>query len=89
MTRTTLRPQPPYAIGYAVHPYADVRDAADDWRGVDGYLAGEPLTVVTGPDGEVTALNVASFIYTRTPYDPGAPVPGGVKPDAWHGGGVS
>jgi CubicO group peptidase (beta-lactamase class C family) len=65
------------------------REDARVWRGVDGYMAGEPLTVVTGPGGEVTALDVGSFIYTRTPYDPGAPVPGGVTPDAWHGGDAS
>ena len=65
------------------------RDDAGGWKGVDGYMAGEPLTVVTGPAGEVTALDVGSFIYTRTPYDPGAPVPGGVAPEAWHGGGTS
>lgn len=63
------------------------RDDAGGWRGVDGYMAGEPLTTVAGPDGEVTALDVGSFIYTRTPYDPAAPVPGGVAPDAWHGDG--
>ena len=65
------------------------RDASGGWRGLDGYMAGEPLTVVTAPSGEVTALDIASFIYTRTPYDPGAPVPGGVAPDAWHGGSAS
>jgi len=51
------------------------------WTGIDDYQAGEPLTVVTGPDGSVTALNTGSFIYTRTPYDPAAPVPGGVDAD--------
>jgi CubicO group peptidase (beta-lactamase class C family) len=61
------------------------RDRAGGWRGVDGYMAGEPLTVVAGPDGGVIALDVGSFIYTRTPYDPAAPVPGGVAADAWHG----
>jgi len=65
------------------------RDNAGAWRGVDGYMAGEPLTVVARPDGEVTALDVGSFIYTRTPYDPGAPVPGGITPDAWHGSDAS
>lgn len=65
------------------------RDNAGGWRGVDGYMAGEPLTTVAGPDGEVIALDIASFIYTRTPYDPAAPVPGGVGPDAWHGDGAS
>lgn len=64
-------------------------DTDSGWRGVDGYMAGEPLTVVPGPDGAVTALDVGSFIYTRTPYDPGAPVPGGVEADAWHGSDAS
>lgn len=59
------------------------RDDAGGWRGVDGYMAGEPLTVVTNADGEAVALDVASFIYTRTPYDPAAPVPGGVNPTPW------
>ncbi|HWF80693.1 MAG TPA: serine hydrolase domain-containing protein [Streptosporangiaceae bacterium] len=62
------------------------RDATGGWRGLDGYMAGEPLIAVAGSDGKVTALDVASFIYTRTPYDPAAPVPGGLPPDAWHGG---
>ena len=59
------------------------RDDAGGWRGLDGYMAGEPLTVVTGADGHVTALDIGSFIYTRTPYDPAAPVPGGVDPNPW------
>jgi len=58
-------------------------DGEGGWTGVDGYQAGEPLAVVTGPDGSVTALNIGSFIYTRTPYDPAAPVPGGVDNDSW------
>jgi CubicO group peptidase (beta-lactamase class C family) len=62
------------------------RDAEGGWRGVDGYNAGEPLRAVAGPDGNVIALDIGSFIYTRTPYDPAAPVPGGVANDAWHGG---
>ncbi len=59
-------------------------DGIGRWRGVDGYMAGEPLTTVPGPDGQVIALNIGSFIYTRTPYDPAAPVPGGVDPESWH-----
>ncbi len=58
-------------------------DGEGGWTGVDGYQAGEPLAVVTGPDGSATALNIGSFIYTRTPYDPAAPVPGGVDNDGW------
>lgn len=60
------------------------RDADGGWRGVDGYMAGEPVTPVPGPDGHVIALDIGSFIYTRTPYDRAAPVPGGVAPDGWH-----
>ena len=59
------------------------RDGDGGWRGIDGYQAGEPLVPVTGPDGSVTALDIGSFIYTRTPYDPAAPVPGGVPADRW------
>jgi CubicO group peptidase (beta-lactamase class C family) len=62
------------------------RDADGGWRGLDGYMAGEPLTLVPGPDGNVIALDIASFIYTRTPYDPAAPVPGGVESEGWGAG---
>lgn len=55
------------------------------WRGIDGYQAGEPLVPVAGPDGRPVALNAGSFIFTRTPYDPAAPVPGGVDPAGWRG----
>jgi CubicO group peptidase (beta-lactamase class C family) len=55
------------------------------WLGIDGYQAGEPLTPVYGPGGTTAiALDVGSFIFTRTPYDPAAPVPGGVHPEGWH-----
>lgn len=58
-------------------------DADGRWTGVDGYQAGEPLVPVLGKDGSVTALDIGSFIYTRTPYDPAAPVPGGVAAEGW------
>jgi CubicO group peptidase (beta-lactamase class C family) len=45
--------------------------------GTAGYHAGEELHVVRRPDGSVSHLDIATFIYTRTPYDPDAPVPGG------------
>jgi CubicO group peptidase (beta-lactamase class C family) len=60
------------------------RDADGGWTGIDGYQAGEPLVPVRGPDGVATALDVGSFIYTRTPYDPDAPIPGGFDPEGWH-----
>jgi D-alanyl-D-alanine carboxypeptidase len=45
--------------------------------GVSGYHAGETLHVVRREDGSVSHLDIATFIHTRTPYDPDAPVPGG------------
>jgi CubicO group peptidase (beta-lactamase class C family) len=62
-------------------------DGKGGWTGIDGYQAGEPLVPVTGPDGSVIALDIGSFIYTRTPYDPAAPIPGGVSADRWHAAG--
>lgn len=50
----------------------------DGLVGVDGYHRGERLEVVTGSDGAVAHLLCATFLYTRTPYDPASPVPGGV-----------
>lgn len=53
--------------------------ARDDgtWVGLDGYYAGETLRIA--PDH----LDLATFVFTRTPYDPGAPVPGGVDEAGW------
>ena len=56
------------------------------WTGLDGYYAGETLRVVRRPGGEVSHLDLASFVLTRTPYDPGADVPGGVDIAGWGGG---
>jgi D-alanyl-D-alanine carboxypeptidase len=52
----------------------------DDGRvvGRSGYHAGEQLNVVRRPDGTVAHLEIATFVYTRTPYDPEAPIPGRV-----------
>jgi CubicO group peptidase (beta-lactamase class C family) len=59
------------------------RRADGTWTGLDGYHAGEPLVPVRDAEGNVVSLDLGSFVYTRTPYDPAAPVPGGVDPDAW------
>ena len=53
------------------------------WIGLDGYYAGETLRVVRRADGTVSHLDLATFVFTRTPYDPGADVPGGVDPSGW------
>lgn len=45
--------------------------------GVLGYHRGERLDVVRREDGSIRNLECATFVYTRTPYDPDVPVPGG------------
>lgn len=55
----------------------------DAWVGLDGYNTGEPLRVVRRADGSVSHLDLASFRFTRTPYDPTADVPGGVDDLGW------
>jgi hypothetical protein len=47
------------------------------WTGLDGYYAGETLRIADDH------LNLGTFVFTRTPYDPDAPVPGGVDPRGW------
>jgi CubicO group peptidase (beta-lactamase class C family) len=44
--------------------------------GTAGYHHGERLDVVRRDDGSVSHLECATFIYTREPYDPLAPIPG-------------
>ncbi|MBT2446477.1 beta-lactamase family protein [Streptomyces sp. ISL-43] len=55
------------------------------WTGLNGYYAGESLRAVRRPDGSVSHLDLGSFVFTREPYDPGAPVPGGVDEQGWRG----
>lgn len=55
------------------------------WTGLEGYYAGEILRVVRRTDGSVSHLDLGSFVFTRTPYDAEASVPGGVDPDGWSG----
>jgi len=45
--------------------------------GTEGYHRGEELRVVRNGDGSISHLDIATFIHTRTPYDPAAPIPGG------------
>lgn len=46
-------------------------------RGVAGYHRGERLVVHRRPDGAISHLECATFVYTRVPYDPSVDVPGG------------
>jgi CubicO group peptidase (beta-lactamase class C family) len=47
------------------------------WVGLDGYYAGEVLRIAQDH------LDVGTFVFTRTPYDPEAPIPGGVDERGW------
>jgi hypothetical protein len=47
------------------------------WVGLDGYFAGEKLVIAEDH------LDLGTFIFTRTPYDPDAPVPGDVDERGW------
>jgi CubicO group peptidase (beta-lactamase class C family) len=53
------------------------RRADGTWTGLDGYFAGEPLRIAEDH------LDLGTFVFTRSPYDPEAPVPGGVDERGW------
>jgi CubicO group peptidase (beta-lactamase class C family) len=55
----------------------------DTWIGLDGYYSGESLRVGRAADGTPNHLDLTTFIFTRTPYDPSAPIPGGVDEKGW------
>jgi CubicO group peptidase (beta-lactamase class C family) len=57
-----------------------------EWVGLDGYYAGETLRLHHHDDGSVSHFDLATFIFTRTPYDPKAPIPGGVDDIGWRPG---
>ncbi|KGN39187.1 serine hydrolase domain-containing protein [Knoellia subterranea] len=63
--------------------FARVGDGLDEWVGLDGYYTGEPLRVLRRADGSVSYLDLATFRFTRTPYDSDADVPGGVDEHGW------
>jgi hypothetical protein len=63
---------------------ARFRPDGDGWRGLDGYYSGEPLVVERDTTGRAVRLLLASFVFTRTPYDRDATIPGGVDPAGWH-----
>ena len=83
----SLEPEPAGGRSARFHPNPD-----GTWTGQDGYFAGETLHIRRRRTGdcagpfldEPVALDLASFIFTRTPYDPQADVPDGVDPRGWH-----
>jgi CubicO group peptidase (beta-lactamase class C family) len=56
------------------------------WVGLEGYYAGEVLRPVRDASGAVIVLDIGTFVFSRTPYDPAAPIPGGHDPEGWHPG---
>jgi CubicO group peptidase (beta-lactamase class C family) len=54
-----------------------------EWRGTNGYFDGESLRIVRAADGAVTHLDLGTYVFTRRPYDPRAPIPGGVDDAGW------
>ncbi|HSE70638.1 MAG TPA: serine hydrolase domain-containing protein [Nocardioidaceae bacterium] len=63
------------ASGTVLHRFEPRPDGT--FVGVSGYHHGETLQVHRSPDGSVSHLECATFVYTRVPYDPAAPIPGG------------
>ncbi|WP_232548614.1 serine hydrolase domain-containing protein [Propioniciclava soli] len=58
--------------------------SGDRWTGDGGdYFHGEPLVVHRDAHGRPRTLEVATFCFTRTPYDPEVDLPGGPDPDGW------
>ncbi|MEU2201043.1 serine hydrolase domain-containing protein [Isoptericola sp. NPDC019482] len=58
------------------------RSSDGGWIGVEGgYWRGERLRLLEA--GAAQALDVGTFHFTRTPYDPATAVPGGVDPAGW------
>ncbi|WP_018349034.1 serine hydrolase domain-containing protein [Longispora albida] len=49
------------------------------WLGLNGYYHGETLRVAADH------FDLGTFVFTRQPYDPAAPIPGGVDPAGWRG----
>ncbi len=53
------------------------------WTGLDGYYAGETLRLVRRDDGTVGHLDLGSFVFTREPYEPAAPLAARPDPEGW------
>ena len=75
-----------FALGGLSGPGRSARfRPADDgtWIGLNGYFAGETLRPMRDDEGRLTHLDIGSFVFTREPYEPDAPIPGGLDPEGW------
>jgi CubicO group peptidase (beta-lactamase class C family) len=69
----------------AGHRDCRFRPAGDGtYIGEFGYFDGERLVPQRRTDGSISHLDIASFVFTRIPYDPTADIPGGVDKRGWH-----
>jgi hypothetical protein len=53
------------AVGSGSSTGRFVREAPDRWRGVSGDNDGEVLAVLRDEAGEVTGLDIATFVFSR------------------------
>ncbi|SDD28442.1 serine hydrolase domain-containing protein [Actinokineospora iranica] len=58
-------------------------EGRDTWTGLDGYYAGETLTLHRSASGAVTHLDLVTFVFTREPYGTPEAIPGGVDEQGW------
>ena len=56
------------------------------WTGLDGYYTGESLRVMHRAGGSVSHLDLGSFVFTRQPYEVGAPQAAEPDPGGWQPG---
>jgi hypothetical protein len=56
------------------------------WTGLDGYYTGETLRLVPGAGGAPGHFDLGTFVFTREPYEPGAPLAARPDPDGWRSG---
>ena len=56
------------------------------WAGLDGYYTSETLRLVPAAGGVAEHLDLGTFVFTREPYGPGAPVAARPHEDGWQAG---
>jgi CubicO group peptidase (beta-lactamase class C family) len=58
-------------------------DAGGNYFGESGYFDGERLELRRRDDGSISHFEIATFVFTRSPYEPEAVIPGGVDDRSW------
>jgi CubicO group peptidase (beta-lactamase class C family) len=55
-------------VSMPFEPWRFTRAGPDRWRGLSGQNTGEILAVLRDPDGRVTGLDIATFVFSRDPF---------------------